>query len=376
MSESSHAASLTLSESAPSQSAPNGSATNRSATDRSATNGSAIHEFDRFTVLSPQDFDATNAFREQFALDVLMGLSTERKFIPSMYFYDAEGSRLFQEITDLDEYYPTACEQEILERHKTDLIHLLNDNPFSLVELGAGDGRKTKVLLQAFLEQDVRFRYVPIDISEDAVRDLCGSLKNEMPAIECHGVVSEYFNAIKWLNREDHGQKFVLFLGSNIGNFDGPKTRVFLRTLWNALDHGDYVLIGFDLKKDIDVLLRAYNDSKGVTSQFNRNVLARINRELDANFQCDKFQHYGAYDVNSGAMESYLISLEQQVVTIGALNKRFDFRPYEPIHLEYSYKFLPEDVTQLSQETGFREVATFFDSRRYFVDALWQVEKH
>ncbi len=329
----------------------------------------------RYTVLKPQDFDAETMFREQFALDVLMGLSTKQKFIPSKYFYNAEGSRLFQQITDLEEYYPTQCEFEILDRHKTDLTYMLESDRLDIVELGAGDGRKTKVLLEEFLNKKRRFRYVPIDISEDAVRGLLDSLGKEMPSLECHGLVSEYFDAIKWLNRTSSGQKLVLFLGSNIGNFTRPQTHVFLKTLWNALSAGDFVLTGFDLKKDIDVLRRAYNDPKGVTRRFNLNVLTRMNRELGANFNIAKFQHYGTYDVTSGAMESYLISLERQHVDVEMLNKRFELLPYEPIHLEYSYKFLPENISTLAEETGFRQVATYYDSRRFFVDALWQVEK-
>lgn len=328
-----------------------------------------------YAVLNPKAFDADSLFKEQFALDVLMGLSTERKFLPSKYFYDEEGSSLFQRIMDLEEYYPTRCEFEIFQARKGEIARRLEGAPFSCVELGAGDGRKTKVLLRRFREAGLAFRYVPIDISESAVAGLTEDLRREFPGIECRGIVAEYFDALRWLNRNDAQRKLVLFLGSNIGNFDAPRARVFLRTLWNALNGGDWALIGFDLKKDIDVLLRAYNDPAGVTDAFNLNVLTRINRELGADFDVRRFQHFGTYNVFSGAMESYLVSLERQTVQVAALNKSFDFRPFEPIHLEYSYKYLPEDIEALARETGFRVEATFRDSRGYFADSLWRVVK-
>jgi len=330
---------------------------------------------DGYTVLHPKTFDTDSLAEEQFALDVLMGLSEERKRLPSKYFYDAEGSRLFQEITDQKDYYPTECEREIFESHKKEIAAHMIGKPFSLVELGAGDGRKTKVLLREFLEQKLDFKYVPIDISEEAVRGLSESLKSGFGDLETAGIVAEYFDALRWLNRHDASKKFVLFLGSNIGNFSPPQTRVFLRTLWNSLEPGDQVLIGFDLKKDFDTLLRAYNDPAGVTKKFNLNLLTRMNRDLGADFDISKFTHFGTYDVNEGAMKSYLISLVHQDVRIDRLDKVFHFRPYEPIHMEYSYKYLPDEIEEVAAETGFRLVSRYFDEKKWFMDATWEVVK-
>lgn len=328
-----------------------------------------------YKVLSVSDLDTSTLSRDAFALDVLLGLSGAMKSLPSKYFYDARGSELFQRISELDEYYPTRTEFEILETHGRQIAAQMDGARFNLVELGAGDGRKTKVLLGAFLNAGLDFSYVPIDISEDAMADLTATLAVEFPRIECRGLVAEYYQALHWLNQDNTSTNLVLFLGSNIGNFNRPQARVFLRTLWNALNSGDMLLTGFDLKKDIDILLRAYNDSAGITEAFNLNLLSRINRELGGNFDLSRFEHFGTYDVFSGAMESYLLSLGRQTVRVAALDCSFEFRAYEPIHTEYSYKYLPEDAESLARETGFTAVGAFYDSKRWFCDMLWRADK-
>lgn len=329
----------------------------------------------RYTVLTASDLDAATRSEETFALDVLMGLSGVTKSIPSRYFYDAKGSELFERITELPEYYPTNCEFEILRAHHEAIGAAVAGDSFNLVELGAGDARKTRVLLEAFLAKGLDFTYYPIDISESAVDDLTKALASEYPQLEAKGVVAEYFDALTWLNHGPKTRNLVLFLGSNIGNFDGPRARRFLRTLWNAMSAGDLLLTGFDLKKDPDVLLDAYNDSQGVTREFNLNLLDRMNRELGADFDREQFHHFGTYDVRSGAMASYLLSLKRQQVTIGALGRTFDFRAFEPIHVESSYKFLEEEVDELASQTGFATETVFHDSKKWFLDALWRVEK-
>ncbi len=328
-----------------------------------------------YTVLRPRTFDAESLFTETFALDVLMGLSAQKKSLSSKYFYDDAGSALFSRLMNLPEYYLTGCEFEIFERHKGDISRMLPRKPFSLVELGAGDGRKTTVLLREFLKRGKRFEFVPIDISEAAVKGLTSAVREDFPGLRTRGIVSDYFDAFKWLNRGRPRPRVVLFLGSTIGNFSGPRARVFLRTLWNALNPGDLVLIGFDLKKDINVLRKAYNDSKGTTAKFNLNLLRRINNELGGDFDLSRFQHMSNYNVFLGAMESSLLSLKAQVVNIAHLNNKFSFKAYEPIHLEYSYKFLPEDTRALATATGYEVLASYYDSRKYFIDTVWKVKK-
>lgn len=327
---------------------------------------------------SYQTLDTTskNNFHNVFALDVLEGLSNTPKRLYSKYFYDDIGSKIFQEITDLPEYYLTNCEAEILETHKQQILDNITDK-IRLIELGAGDGRKTNILLKHFLEQKLDFEYTPVDISSKAMQILLESLKNQFSqtSLQTKGIVAEYFNAISWLAHSDDRTNFVMFLGSNIGNFNLKEAKKFLRYLWNSLNDGDYVFIGFDLKKDISVLNAAYNDSAGVTRRFNLNILQRINNELQANFDLDKFYHFAHYNVVSGAMESWLISSEEQKVKIKSIHKSFALQAWEGIHTEYSYKYTYENIHELARDTGFEIKSILKDSRGYFANSLWKVDK-
>ena len=322
------------------------------------------------------DLEGKLSIKEAFARDVLIGLSSNPKRISSKYFYDTEGSRLFQKITDLPEYYLTRCEFEIFEYHKEAIAEILHEESFNLVELGPGDARKTRILLKYFLEEGLDFEYIPIDISESALEGLTASMGVEFPELRVHGLVSEYFNALNWLKNLNHRRNVVLFLGSSIGNFNRDSSRIFLQSLWNCLNPGDYALIGFDLKKDIELLLKAYNDSRGTTREFNLNLLRRINRELCGNFEIDRFRHFASYNVFSGAMESYLVSKEIQTIMVQDIGQSFSFDPWEPIHTEYSYKYLESDIVKLAEDTGFAPVEQFYDPAKFFTDVLWRVEKH
>lgn len=328
-----------------------------------------------YRVLSPAEIAKGRRVRD-FALEVLVGLSESPKRLPSRYFYDDHGSELFQRITDLPEYYPTRCEHEILDRHKADILALTSGAPLNLVDLGAGDGRKTRVLLEHCTKAGKDFRYVPIDISEGAMRTLVESVRTHTPEVEIEGLVSEYFEGITWLGDvAPDRQNLVLLLGSNIGNFSKAQSRAMLLRLWEAANDGDLVLIGFDLKKDIEILLDAYNDPAGVTAAFNKNLLHRINDELGGDFELDRFRHFSTYNVFSGAMESYLVSLEEQTVGIEALRTSFSFESWEPIHTEYSYKYLLSDVEALAAHAGFVIEANLTDSRGWFLDSIWRVKK-
>jgi dimethylhistidine N-methyltransferase len=326
-------------------------------------------------IVTPAESAGSFGFLETFALDILVGLSEPRKTIPSRYLYDEEGSRLFLRITELPEYYLTDCELEVLKSNADRIAAFVQGAPFNLVEFGAGHELKPSVLIESFLGRGLDFRYVPIDISSTALEDLVARLEHRFPDLHQSGVVSEYFTGMRWLSNRDARRNLVLFLGSNIGNFNRSQARVFLRNLWNALNDGDLVLIGFDLKKDIELLLAAYNDTAGVTAEFNLNVLKRINRELGGEFDPARFRHFGTYDVFSGAMESYLVSTAAQEVFVERIGRSFAFHAWEPIHTEYSYKYLESDISELARDTGFVPRESFFDSRRWFVDALWQVKK-
>ncbi|MEL6184166.1 MAG: L-histidine N(alpha)-methyltransferase [Myxococcota bacterium] len=310
-----------------------------------------------------------------FAEEILVGLSESPKRLGSKYFYDDTGSRLFQQICTLDEYYPTRIERDILRSSAADILGPVAEHPLNIVDLGAGDGHKTAALLEWLLERGADVRYVPIDISEGAMKEALSILGAQLPNLVIEGIVSDYFEGLSWLARQTERMNFVLFLGSNIGNFDKPRARAFLRRLWNALNPNDRALVGFDLKKDIEALLRAYNDRAGVTARFNLNLLERINRELGADFDLDKWRHYGTYNVFTGAMESYLVSLEAQTVRIDAVAHAFHFAPWEPIFTEYSYKYLESDIDALAESAHFVTERKFHDPKGWFCDAVWKVEK-
>ncbi len=328
-----------------------------------------------YHVLTRKDLHPAGQHKQNFSTDILIGLSQMPKQLSSRYFYDDRGSQLFQKIMELPEYYLTSCELNIFSEQKEKISLEVSGEPFNLIEFGAGDGRKTNILLSHFLENNFEFQYIPIDISEAAMSALIKVMNREFPELKTEGIVAEYFDGLRWLNNTVYRKNLILFLGSNIGNFDKAHSRAFLHNLWNILNNGDIVIIGFDLKKDIDLMLKAYNDSKGVTAEFNLNLLRRINRELGGHFDLEKFRFYAGYDVFTGAIESYLVSLEQQEVFIEKIGQSFVFDAWEPIHAEYSYKYLESDIEELAASTGFLMKKQLYDSKNYFVDSVWSVNK-
>ena len=305
--------------------------------------------------------------------DVLAGLSANPKFLPSKYFYDEQGSKLFQDIMGLPEYYLTRSELEVMQTHCGGLLSACQaaGKPFDLIEFGAGDGLKTKVLLHHFTEQGAQFNYLPIDISGDALDQLVADLKEELPELQVTPLHNDYFGALGNLEKDPNRHRIVLFLGSNIGNFSDDGAVEFLSQLRQRILPGDQLLVGFDLKKDPRQILAAYNDARGVTAAFNLNLLKRINRELDANFDLDGFSHYPLYDPVSGEARSYLISLAEQEVTIGSLGHTFSFALAEPIHTEVSRKYDSDKIKELAARSGFEHSNDFQDSNRFFMNALW-----
>jgi L-histidine N-alpha-methyltransferase len=255
---------------------------------------------------------------EEFAQAVLQGLSAQPKSLPSKYLYDTRGDQIFQQIMELPEYYPTRCEEEILKSNKDDILERIFrvTRTFKLVELGAGDGKKTKILLSHFLDHKADFEYLPVDISEHALLGLCNSLRGQFPQLGVKSFAKDYFKALEDIGQAGTELKLVLFMGGNIGNFSKREAGNFLSMLASRLHKGDLVLAGFDLKKDPAVIYSAYNDKQGVTRAFNFNLLDRINRELDANFKTAHFMHYPTYDPLTGAMKSYLLSEKNQEVRI------------------------------------------------------------
>lgn len=309
---------------------------------------------------------------DEFAHDTIRGLSASPKYLFSKYFYDDAGSRIFQNIMNMQEYYLTDCELEILDSHRKSIQdHFFkNGREIDLVEPGAGDGLKTRVLIRQFLSHDKIFKYIPIDISAKAVYELVEHLEMEFPELNVIEKVGDYFKMMRDLNAYDKNPKVILFLGSNIGNYDTEHMNQFFTQLKNVMRKPDRLFIGFDLKKDPAVILNAYNDPHGHTSEFNLNLLKRINRELDANFNTSAFQHYSGYDPLTGKVKSCLISTRKQTVKIA--DKIFQFDKWEPIFTEISQKYDISMIHQIAKENGFDIVENFYDQRQYFVTSLWR----
>lgn len=314
--------------------------------------------------------EALNAF----AIDIKKGLQSSPKTLPSMYFYDETGDALFQKIMDLDEYYLTRAEFEIFVRQKEEILKafLEEDEGFRLVELGAGDGTKTKVLLAHFLNKAIPFTYSPIDISGNVLDQLKDDLQAELPSLKVEPVVGEYFSALEALASNDASKEVVLFLGSNIGNFDRASGVKFLTHVGENLSSGDMLLIGFDLMKNPQKILSAYNDKEGVTKAFNLNLLTRINNDLGADFNIEDFDHFPTYDPLTGETKSHIISKKAQTVYIEALDESFAFDAWEAIHTEVSQKYSQKMIETYALESGFEIVQNFVDSNHYFVDSLWR----
>lgn len=308
----------------------------------------------------------------QFARDVLNGLQSIPKQIPAQYFYDEQGSILFQKITAHQDYYLTRAEYSILEKVSEELAASIDTEVIDIIELGVGDGHKTQLVLEGFLKQQKVINLYPIDISAKAMSQL-GETLGQHDNLTIHGVIADYFAGLAHVREHSTNRQLVLFLGSNIGNFNPLQSQRFLKKLRGILNPGDHMLIGFDLKKDIAMLNRAYNDSAGYTRQFNLNLLQRINNELGGQFDLNNFEHYGAYNPRLGAMESFLISKKQQSVYISALDTHFEFDKFEPVHLEYSFKYLKQEVEKLAEDTGFTVVHHYIDGEERFVDSLWRI---
>lgn len=320
---------------------------------------------------------STSPELNQFAEDVLAGLSATPKYLSSRYFYDDEGTRLFQEIMKVPEYYLTGCEQEIFETKTEAILAAFGNgstNPYSfdLIELGAGDGTKTAVLARHFLARGADISYVPVDISQAALNALIVKFKAEFPTLKMAARNGDYFKILGELRNGSGRRKVLMFLGSNIGNFSVERSIVFFRALRQVMNDDDRLFIGIDLQKDPHVIAAAYDDPAGVTARFNLNLLTRINRELGGNFDLGRFSHYANYRPTDGAALSFLISRERQTVHIAALGRDFEFAQWEAVFMEISQKYSLAMIESLAAESGFEVAQNFFDSRRYYCDSLWK----
>ncbi|NRD23650.1 L-histidine N(alpha)-methyltransferase [Winogradskyella litoriviva] len=312
---------------------------------------------------------------EEFKEAVNKGLSAKNKNLPSKYFYDKKGDALFVEIMNLPEYYLTRAEYEIFKNQTLKIITSLNlkkDTYFELIELGAGDGTKTKELLKLLDKEAYDFDYFPIDFSQNALDNLDKTLQTEIPSLSVKTKQGDYFKVLESFKDSKH-QKVILFLGSNIGNMTDDIANVFLQNLSASLALGDQLFLGVDLIKAKDIVLTAYNDSKGITAAFNLNLLNRINTELKGNFAINTFKHLPEYDEIEGIAKSFLVSTKDQDVFVEALNKSFHFYKDEKIHLEVSRKYNDDIINSIIAKTKFKISDKLTDSNNYFSNYILKI---
>ena len=306
-----------------------------------------------------------------FEKDIDAGLSADFKHISSRYFYDDIGSGIFQEIMKMPEYYPTASEFEILSLQSDKIIEKLDFNqPFNIVEFGAGDGIKTRQLLKKLVSGNIDFTYVPIDISAKAIRELKNNMFAALPEMKIKPLVGNYFSMAEDLSSNEMPALF-LFLGGNIGNYQAEEAGQLFGQFGSNMKSGDKLLTGFDLRKNPATIRNAYDDKQGITRAFNLNLLTRINRELGANFEIGQFDFYSHYDPANGEVKSYLVSLVAQRVYIGKTNKYYSFKQNELIWTELSKKYTLEEIEGLASVNNFGIVEHFMDCKHYFTDSLW-----
>ncbi|MBX3293989.1 MAG: L-histidine N(alpha)-methyltransferase [Acidobacteria bacterium] len=310
----------------------------------------------------------------QFAEDVLHGLSSMPKQLSSRYFYDDEGSRLFQQIMELPEYYPTRAEFKIFREQKDAIcdVFLSDRGGIDIIELGAGDGAKTSVLIEHFLRVGSDITYLPIDISQEANDALEKRFHRNFPTLRISPHTGDYFKVLEDLNSDGSRRKVILFLGSNIGNFQQNSAVDFFRRLRRVMTDDDRLFIGFDMQKDPRVIVAAYDDPQGVTAAFNLNLLTRINRELGGDFDLTKFSHYAQYRPVECAARSFLISREKQTVHISALGRSFDFEQWEAIFMEISQKYTQPMIEELAEKSGFEIETEFVNEDDFYVNSLWR----
>ena len=306
-----------------------------------------------------------------FAKDIIKGLTAENKHLSSKYFYDDNGSRIFQEIMQMPEYYLTDSEFEILSLQSQQIVDALDFNqPFNIIELGAGDGFKTFKLLEHLVNTEVEFNYVPIDISQEAITILTEKLKKRLPKLSIQPKVGDYFEILKE-ESENEIPSLLLFLGSNVGNYLEDQAIDLLKLFNQNMNVNDKLLIGIDLKKNPITVHNAYYDKLGVTKRFNLNLLIRINREFDANFKIDDFDFYCHYNPLNGEVKSYIVSLKSQEVHIQKLDTTIAFEQNELIWTELSKKYALSEIEALAGEANFSIKNHFLDCKHYFTDSLW-----
>lgn len=305
---------------------------------------------------------------------VAKGLGHFPKYLPSWLFYDAAGDLIFQEIMGLPEYYLTACESEIIETHKHEWLTLFqsSNEPFELIEFGAGDGTKTEILLRHFMEQRSIFQYRPVDISGHVLSGLTKRLQVGLPNIDIRPIVGRYEEMASLV--VSSRRKIYLFMGANIGNFEWDDAISFVQSVADQMRPDDLFLVGFDMQKDKEIIRAAYDDKTGVTAQFNLNLLRRLNREINADFDLTQFYHKATYSEATGEARSYLVSKCSHIVSLEGIEETFYFDDGEMINTEISLKYSTSMIEKLAKSAGLSIVGRYCDRQNFFCDVLFTVE--
>ena len=307
----------------------------------------------------------------EFANDVDMGFSDEKKYLSSKYFYDDRGSFLFQQIMELPEYYLTRAELNIFQTKSLDILKKIGSDHLDIIELGAGDGLKTIEFLKHLIAADTKLTYYPIDISQEAINILSEKITRNFATLNMKPLVGDYFKELHDIPASN-AKKVILFLGANIGNYRHQKAIDLLKLLNKDLSQGDMLLIGIDIKKSPNLIAKAYNDEQGITRDFNLNLLSRINTELGGDINIDNFDFYSHYDPQTGDIESYIVSLEKQEIFLKACNRYYQFSKNELIFTELSKKYNKQEIEELATLAGYKCVAQFHDENDYFADCLFE----
>ena len=316
---------------------------------------------ERFSLITTDD----EIFINNFSEDVKIGLTSESKYLPFVYFYDHIGSQLFEKICELPEYYLTRTETDILEKNADDIASQFSEETV-LVELGSGSSTKTRILIEAFLERQSLARYTPIDVSHQMLEESSYSLLQAYPELEINAIAARYNEGIDHLNIQTDQQNLITWLGSSIGNFDKSEVATLLRHIQEILLPNDRFLVGIDLQKDKTIIEKAYNDEQGITAKFNLNLLTHVNRELGGDFVLENFDHKAIYNEEIGRIEMYLISNIDHTAFISELDLEVSFTANETIHTENSVKYSLDDIDTLAEESGLYVEKQWFDTERLF----------
>ncbi len=303
--------------------------------------------------------------------EIIAGLKENPKHIASKYFYDEAGSRLFEEITKLDAYYPTRTEKAILGSLWDKLA--LEFDALNIVELGSGDASKIRLLIEQIPKYLLpQITYIPIDISLDALEWAAEELTQQFPEMDIQGFAADFLLDLSMIPKEK--KRLFCFLGSTIGNFNPDETHRFLQMLGQEMQPGDSLLLGMDMVKNVDLIEKAYNDAQGVTEQFNKNILHVVNRLVGADFRPEYFDHLAFYNRNKNRIEMHLRAQKEMVVHLKVTGETIRLNSGETIHTENSHKFTPNDIAKFGQWAGLQTKAVFNDSRGYFSLAYYEKE--